>query len=271
MQLAIDSPQRRLRVVDFQPRTELASDLAGDVEVCNTDDTVQSLNASLGGVVAADHGPGHVQASPAAGVGVTQNRGSKETYHRLPPKQLVLASGTTNAEHGVFFKWRRSSQVALEGSREVTCRFIVPHDWSGDWVQINCEVLGRHKNYFTDKIELAGRAWPLVALYLSGNAVAQDAAAALAFAQAPRELATSSSATAHSHTAYKPNVPADRKPPQDWFALPTFKLCSQQRDTSATPEPAEIAGKKITPHLDLAMAMEQLRQLSGAGASTHSD
>ena len=45
---------------------------------------------------------------------------------------------------------------SLEGSREVTCRFIVPHDWSGDWVQINCEVLGRHKNYFTDKIELAG-------------------------------------------------------------------------------------------------------------------
>ena len=73
----------------------------------------------------------------------------------------------------------------------------------------------------------------------------------------------------HSHTAYKPNVPADRKPPQDWFALPTFKLCSQQRDTSATPERTEIAGKKITPHLDLAMAMEQLRQLSGTRGTTY--
>ena len=272
MQLAIDSPQRRLRVVDFQPRTELASDLAGDVEVCNTDDTVQSLNASLGGVVAADHGPGHVQASPAAGVGVTQNRGSKETYHRLPPKQLVLASGTTNAEHGVFFKWRRSSQVALEGSREVTCRFIVPHDWSGDWVQINCEVLGRHKNYFTDKIELAGRAWPLVALYLSGNAVAQDAAAALAFAQAPRELATSSSATAHSHTAYKPNVPADRKLAAGLVLSPHLQTVQPTaRHVRHAGTPRRLPARELTPHLDLAMAMEQLRQLSGIAASTHSD
>ncbi len=66
LQVVIGSPDRRMRVVDFQPRTELGSELAGDVEVCNSNDTVQSLNASLGGVVGADHGPAHVQASPAA-------------------------------------------------------------------------------------------------------------------------------------------------------------------------------------------------------------
>ena len=90
LQLAIDSPQRRLRVVDFQPRTELASDLAGDVEVCNTDDTVQSLNASLGGVVAADHGPGHVQASPAAGRG-------RDAKSRLEGNVSSLTSQTARA------------------------------------------------------------------------------------------------------------------------------------------------------------------------------
>jgi hypothetical protein len=268
LQLAIDSPQRRLRVVDFQPRTELASDLAGDVEVCNTDDTVQSLNASLGGVVSGDHGPAHAQVTPAAGVGVTQNRGSKETYHRLPPKQLVLASGTTNAEHGVFFKWRRTSQIALEGSRDVTCRFLVPHDWTGDWVQFHCDVLGRHKNYFTDKVELSGRAQTLVALYLSGDAVAQHAATALALAQTPGETASAASSRpgAHSHTAYKPSVPAERHS-QDWFSLPTFKLCGQQRDASASSD-AALIGTSDTLHGNLSKAAEQLRELSGTRIST---
>jgi hypothetical protein len=268
LQLTIDSPQRRLRVVDFQPRTELASDLAGDVEVCNTDDRTQSLNASLGGVVSGDQGPAHAQVTPAAGVGVTQNRGSKETYHRLPPKQLVLASGTTNAEHGVFFKWRRTSQIALEGSREVTCRLLVPHDWTGDWVQFHCDILGRHKNYFTDKVELSGRAQTLVALYLSGDSVAQHAAIALALAQTSGETIGSASSRpgARNHTAYKPSVPADRHT-QDWFSLPTFKLCGQQRDASASSD-AALVGASATLQGNLPKAAEQLRELSGTSIST---
>ena len=169
LQVAIGSPDRRMRVVDFQPRTELGSELAGDVEVCNSNDMVQSLNASLGGVVGADHGPAHVQASPAAGVGVTQNRGSKETFHRLSPKQTVLVSGTTNAEHGVFFKWRHSTQVALEGSREVTIRFLVPHDWRGDWLEFQAEMLGRHRNYLGEKVEPVGQAQVFLALYRMGD------------------------------------------------------------------------------------------------------
>ena len=60
LQVAIGSPERRMRVVDFQPRTELGSELAGDVEVSNSNDSVQSLNASLGGAAGAPH----VQASP---------------------------------------------------------------------------------------------------------------------------------------------------------------------------------------------------------------
>ena len=125
LQVTIGSPERRMRVVDFQPRTELVSELAGDVEVCNSTDTVQSLNASLGGPAAVPQ-PVPAQAAPGAGVGMTQNRGIKETYHRLSPKQAVLASGTTNAEHGVFFKWRRSSQAALRVARSNAAAFGAP-------------------------------------------------------------------------------------------------------------------------------------------------
>jgi hypothetical protein len=259
LQIAIDSPGLRLRVADFQPCTELASEMAGDVEVCATDDTVHSLNASLGGVVSGDHGPAHVQVSPAAGVGVTQNRGSKETYHRLSPKQAVVASGTMNAEHGVFFKWRRTSQVTLEGAREVTCRFVVPRDWRGDWVAINCQMLARYHNYFGDKIEPCGQSVLFAGLYLSGSATAEDAARALASAQM---LAGSSG---ESPVAQGPKWHTVNKPVAsgaDWFAMPPlFKLCNHERE--ATPTTSEgVAARQ-----DVALALEALRELSGASPS----
>ncbi len=114
---------------------------------------------------------------------MTQNRGSKETFHRLSPKQTMLASGTTNAEHGVFFKWRHSTQIALEGSREVTIRFLVPHDWRGDWLEFQAEMLGRHRNYLGEKVEPVGQAQVFLALYRMGDGAAQQAALVVAAAQ----------------------------------------------------------------------------------------
>ena len=256
LQIAVGSPARRMRVADFQPRTELASEMAGDVEVCATDDTVQSLNASLGGVVAGDHGPAHVQVSPAAGVGVTQNRGSKETYHRLSPKQAVVASGTINAEHGVFFKWRRTSQVTLEGAREVTCCFVVPRDWRGDWVEVNCQMLARYHNYFGDKIEPCGQTLVFAGLYLAGDTAAEDAARACATAQMPAGAADEAAVVqgGKRHVVNKPVASS-----QDWFALPPlFKLCNHERE--ATPSAYSSAAARP----DVATALEGLRELSGA-------
>ena len=267
-QVAILARERRLRVVDFQPRTELASELAGDVEVCTTDDTVQSLNASLGGVVAGDHGPIHAQASPAAGVGVTQNRGSKESFHRLAPKQLVLASGTTNAEHGVFFKWRRSSQMALEGSREVTCRFLVPADWRGDWVQIDCEILGRHRGYFGEKIEPCGRTRVFVALYLAGDAEARAAGNALALAQVQRASRHDKdiSEVPRGHTAYKPTLTAERRSSQDWFGLPSLlRLCDHRQANEASDALPRGVSAVATDQdrADVPTALKTLSELAG--------
>ena len=256
LQLVIHSPERRLRVVDFQPRTELASELAGDVEVSTNTDTVASLNASLGGVVSGDHGPAHVQVSPTGGLGVTQNRGSKETFHRLSPKQAVLASGTINAEHGVFFKWRRTTQVTLEGSREVTCRFLVPHDWQGDWVELTCDLSGRTRNYLGERIEPSGHVGALVGLYLAGDANAQAAAAQLAAAQMPPPAGATASG---SHVAYKPVLPAERRASPDWFGLPAlFKPCDHKRNV-----PQQHAAVATDAQANLPAALEALGNMSG--------
>ncbi|HEY4312334.1 MAG TPA: hypothetical protein VGN12_22995 [Pirellulales bacterium] len=264
LQVTVVSPERRMRVVDFQPRTALASELAGDVEICNSNDTTQSLNASLGGVISGDHGPAHVQASPAAGVGVTQIRGSKETFHRLSPKIAVLASGTTNAEHGVFFKFRHSSQVALEGSREVTVRFLVPHEWRGDWVRLDAEMLGRHRNYLGEKIEPCGQTQVYLGLYDAGNAVAHQAAMAVASAQASNEVPAGHGTTvaAQRHTVNKPVMSSDKanaesRKQQEWFALPSvFKLCNQERTAVITDEPTALS-----------IALDDLAALAGESAA----
>lgn len=242
LQVTVGSPERRMRVVDFQPRTELASELAGDVEICNSTDMVQSLNASLGGPAVLPQ-PVPPQVTAGAGLGVTQNRGMKETYHRLSPKQAVLASGTTNAEHGVFFKWRRSSQAALEGSREVTLRLLVPHDWRGDWLQFDAEMLGRHRNYLGEKIEPVGHARVFLGLYRTGDAAAQQAALTLASVQVAAERTAQGGA--QPHVAYKPAVSAEPRKSSEWFALPTmFKLCSHEREAVAGEQEALDAARE---------------------------
>ncbi|MBI2826847.1 MAG: hypothetical protein HYX69_19405 [Planctomycetia bacterium] len=270
LRLAIDSPERRLRVVDFQPRSELASELAGDVEVSATDEKTQSLNASLGGVVSGGQGPVRAQAAPAAGVGVTQNRGSKETFHRLSPKQLVVAAGTTGGEHGVLFKWRRTTQAAVEGSREVTCRFRVPKTWRGDWVLVSCDVTGRHRNYLGEKIEPCGQARLYVALHLAGDADAQQAARELADAQMPASSSANSlrEPAGSRRVAYKaPPQATERVAKSDWFAMPPlFKPCSHmnpaKREAAEPAEPAFAAENELRAP-DVPTALEAVRQLAG--------
>ena len=249
LQVTIGSPERRMRVVDFQPahgtRQRIGRRRRG-LQLDRYGSIVERFARRAGGG-AADHGPR--RSRPAAGVGVTQNRGMKETYHRLSPKQAVLASGTTNAEHGVFFKWRRSSQAALEGLREVTLRLLVPHDWRGDWLQFDAEMLGRHRNYLGEKIEPVGHARVFLGLYRSSDAAAQQAALTLASVQVAAER--SAQGGAQAHVAYKPTVSAEPRK-SSGFALPSmFKLCSHEREIPAGEQEA------------LDAAREELRLYSG--------
>ncbi len=51
LHLMIDSSEGLLRVVDFRPRTELASEVTGEVEVSSSADNSRTFNASIGGLV----------------------------------------------------------------------------------------------------------------------------------------------------------------------------------------------------------------------------
>lgn len=204
----ITSPNQALPVVDFMPRTELDTDIAGAIEVVESDEKTSNTNAGLGGTVGVEYGIVKAQASPSAGGGKTHLSSTKETYKRLPPKQLLLASGTINRGHGVFFKLKPSPQGALEGVREFACLFLVPREWRGQAVQVTCSAMATKKNYFSSSTERCGSGTFYVGLFIEGDIVARATVEELAKAQG-RKAAGDAQARASgetSWTTFKPLV-----------------------------------------------------------------
>jgi hypothetical protein len=168
----ITSPEMRMEIQDYLPNTTLESTLAGDqIEVSDT--TENNATASE---------DAHV-AYRVLTLGGTKSESSKKTeadkYKRIVSKALVLASGTTNREHGVFFKLRPSKGASLEGGKEFTFLAIVPKSWRGDWCNVVCAARATKKSFYSTKVTIGGVEQAHVGLYLTGDREASDLADAL--------------------------------------------------------------------------------------------
>ncbi len=183
LMFVVISPARRLRVVDFLPRTEVATDIEGAVEVSGTVEDAKSFDITLGGRAVAEYAGVEGQLSPSAGVGRTHRELANETFKRLPPKHLLLASGTIAREYGVFFKLKPSTQGTFEGMREFVVQYVVPQRWSGDWAAVDCIARATTKNYFREKQIEVGRRRVYVGLYQQGDVEAKAAARRLSESQ----------------------------------------------------------------------------------------
>jgi hypothetical protein len=160
----ISSPDMRLKVLDFLPNTTLESLTAEDrIEV--TDSTEISDVAS---------GEARVGYSVLSLSG-TKNLSNKKTesnhYQKVAHKNLVLASGTINRGHGVFYKLRPSNEGSLEGAKEFVLLCIVPKTWRGDWCTVICSARTNKK---TSTTASAGIEQAHVGLYLSGDRAASQ-------------------------------------------------------------------------------------------------
>jgi len=175
MTYSISSPAQRLSVAGFSPSTELHSEIEGQIKVVEENDEINTREASLAVTGAGDLGPIDLKITPHLGGAKTRQQSVQETYSRLPPKQLLLAAGTENRGHGVFFKLKPSSQASLEGQREFRCRFIVPRQWSADYVLVACRAKGYNRHLWKS-VEDVGGAVAFVGLYLEGDAEAREAA-----------------------------------------------------------------------------------------------
>ena len=182
----ISSPAERLRVVDFLPKTLLEVDAKDGVEVTKTTETIQSLGGTLGTNLAVtarnsnNNGLTLTQALPAVNANTTHRNQTQETTKKIPQGKVVVASGTSDNEHGVYFKMKRSAVTPFEGVKTLSFRFVVPSDWRGDWVVLSAEAKGSFKRYLFKTVETCGQAKAFIGLYLAGDAAAERSAVELA-------------------------------------------------------------------------------------------
>jgi hypothetical protein len=156
------SPGMRLKIHDYLPNTTLESGVADDsIEVAESTENSAATNEDA-----------HV-GYKIFSLGATLNQSTKKTasnhYKQIVAKALVLASGTTNREHGVFFKLRPSNGGSLEGAKEFTFLAIVPRTWRGDWCTVTCAARSKKKSFLPSNPTLAGIEQAHVGLYLSGD------------------------------------------------------------------------------------------------------
>jgi hypothetical protein len=188
--VVFSSPQRRLRVADFLPRTESASDIVGPIERSESQESTRSLQAGLGGTVGAKYEIANAQISPSVSSGISEHDSLKENYKLLPPKKLLVASGTLQGDHGVFFKLKPSTQESLQGARPFSCIFIVPKEWRGDWLLISCMARGETKRQLLKKIDECGRGRFIAGLYLEGDPLARQLARKIDRLQSPPDASS---------------------------------------------------------------------------------
>src|SRR5262249_55644580 len=144
------------------PNTTLESTVADDqIEI--TDAQEKSSNTGV---------EAHVAYKPFV-LGGSHNQGGKQSlashYKQIAAKDLVLASGTTNREHGVFFRLRPSRTSALEGAKEFAFLATVAKTWRGDLCTVSCTARGRKSSLISTSIVGAGEARAEVAMYLAGD------------------------------------------------------------------------------------------------------
>ena len=173
-----DSPRRTLRIVDYTPKTTLASDVAGNVTIEKKQETTKGLGDD-----------GHRALEWPVKLGGSGDLATKTLdstrYELVPPKTAVAASGTLDRGYSVYFKLKPSRSTSLEGARPFTLVLRVPHNWRADYVHLSCTASAAAQGLLgpLDEELVCGRRKFVVALYAEGDASAKAAAERLVRAE----------------------------------------------------------------------------------------
>ncbi len=145
------APEQQLVVYDYSPKTTLASDVVGNIEIETSKQQSKSASLSAGGRYGS-----YVNASVDGG---GETAASAVNRYALKPQQDTIATaGTIRRRSGVYFKWKASSQTTLEGGRDIEVLFRSPRRWQGDYVWVACRAVNRRG-------KLVGKSSYLVPLY----------------------------------------------------------------------------------------------------------
>jgi hypothetical protein len=173
-----DSPRQTLRIVDYLPKTTLASDLAGNV-------TIEKKQESTKGIAATVTAPFEWPVKLAGSGELATKTLDSTRYELVPPMTAVAASGTLDRGYSVYFKLKPSRSTSLEGAKQFAMVFRVPHSWRADYVHLSCSASAAVKGLFgpLDEQFVCGRRKFVVALYAEGDASAKAAAERLVRAE----------------------------------------------------------------------------------------
>lgn len=186
------SPQQSFRIVDYSPRTTLASDYTSGITIEKKEETTKGAGLAVSGLVEPVKITGHGDAG-------TKNSLTTR-YELAAPMDSIAASGTIESGFGVYFKLRQSRQTNLEGSKEFQVVFRAPEQWRGDFLDVRCEASGINRGIIDqlDEQTRCGFQQFSVALYRVGDEEAK--AIAQRYAASTRKLRT---VAAESHQEIK--------------------------------------------------------------------
>jgi hypothetical protein len=165
-----------MRITDYFPNTTLESKVDAD--------HIEVTDATEAGK--ADGVDAHVVFKPFA-LGGSHNQTVKKSesshYKQIAAKDLVLSSGTTDREHGVFYRLQPSRSDSLEGGKEFKFLATVPRNWRGDLCTISCAAKATKRSMISTSCVEAGSNQVQVGMYLAGNLEAASLAEDLRNAQ----------------------------------------------------------------------------------------
>lgn len=134
-----------LRVQDFAPTTQLASEITHEIETTTTSKKARSFDGTLGGSLPVPGADVAAKITPSISAGLASSDTATEKINRLPPKHVVVVSGTYAEGRGVFFKLKRTSQTSLEGVHELAVTFVAPRTWRAIALEVECNAVGTRK------------------------------------------------------------------------------------------------------------------------------
>ena len=197
----IDSPERTMQVEDYLPKTTLSTDVVGSMGIDRRDENTTTNGIKLEGEVA-DYLSGDLTRAR------TKTKGERVQYERLPPLELLSASGTMSRGAAAYFKLKPSQRTSLEGSKEFVLILRVPATWRGDYVRLRCDAIGYDRGVVRhlDETKHCGRGEFFVALYAEGDLQAKQAAAHMVESERSFRETVNASRKAISENRYKTPV-----------------------------------------------------------------
>jgi hypothetical protein len=168
------SPELFARVHDFAPKTLVATDVVGNIQIEH--EGVQSAGVHMG---ASGEGSGILTAEISA----NQEHRSAEnrSYELLPPRELVTAAGTLGRGTGVYFKIRRTTQQSLEGTHLFSLILRVPTAWRGGYLRLHCQAFSARTRL--QESQMMAQSAFMIPLYMQGDAEAKQQAMRLMSAE----------------------------------------------------------------------------------------